>query len=232
MNGILQFLGYGAAFYPALGNTSAYYEKDDNLYLIDCGELVFHKLYEKDMLKKYKNIYVIITHMHADHVGSLGSLISYMYFVLGKKVVVIHPNNRLLNLLDLTGIDRNAYTMKVCNEIEIEGIYFKAVPVKHADDMDCYGYIISENKDVIYYSGDSYEIPEEVLNEFFNNRICKIYQDTTEKISAHLSHFPLEKLAETIPSEFRNKVFCMHFSTEFSEKIHKMGFKDVSELVV
>ena len=230
MADILRFLGYGAAFNPMLGNTSAYFEKDKNLYLIDCGELVFHKLYEKDLLNEYENIYVLITHMHADHIGSLGSLISYTYFVMKKKITVIHPNNKLVLLLDLTGIDRAAYNIKVCHEIEIDEISIQAIGVKHADDMDCYGYIITNNERTIYYSGDSYEIPEMVLKAFFNNEIDRIYQDTTEKVSAHRSHFPLEELAEIIPVGFRNKVFCMHFNSDFSESIYKLGFSDVTKL--
>lgn len=227
---ILRFLGCGAAFNPALGNTSAYFEKNNNLYLIDCGELIFHKLYEEGMLTKYNDIYVLITHMHADHVGSLGSLISYAYFVIGKKITVIYPNAVLWKLLDLMGIGRETYHRRVCMETKIDEICIKAVEVKHADDMKCYGYAISNNEETIYYSGDSYEIPQQILKEFFNGKICNIYQDTTEKESSHLSHFPLEQLAALIPVEFRSRVYCMHFATDFSEKISKYGFNNVAKL--
>ena len=177
MNSILKFLGCGAAFYPVLGNTSAYFIKNNNLYLLDCGELVFHQLYERGMLTRYDRIYSIITHLHADQVGSLGSLISYTYFVLGKKVRVIHPEESVRQLLDLTGIDRNAYYFEQCTRYESDGIVFEAVPVRHAEDMNCYGYIIEDGGRRIYYSGDSYEIPEHVINGFLERRIEKIYQD-------------------------------------------------------
>lgn len=125
MNSILKFLGCGAAFYPVLGNTSAYFIKNNNLYLLDCGELVFHQLYERGMLTRYDRIYSIITHLHADHVGSLGSLISYTYFVLGKKVRVIHPEESVRQLLDLTGIDRKAYDFEPCTGMSVMGFYLK-----------------------------------------------------------------------------------------------------------
>ena len=38
--GILRFLGRGAAFNPALGNTSAYVREGERLLLLDCGESV------------------------------------------------------------------------------------------------------------------------------------------------------------------------------------------------
>ena len=138
MSRILKFLGCGAAFNPLLGNTSAYFTEQSNLYLMDCGESVFCKLYQQDLLTKYENYYIVITHMHADHVGSLGSLISYMYFVLHKKVHVIHPSEKLVELLDLTGIIREAYEMHLCREFTAGAVRFAAVPAQHAEDMACF----------------------------------------------------------------------------------------------
>ena len=63
---------------------------------------------------------------------------------MNKKITVIHPENKLQTLLDLTGIDREAYYFKVCNEIEIDEINVKAIPVNHADDMQCFGYTINK----------------------------------------------------------------------------------------
>ena len=214
---------------PVLGNTSAYFIKNNNLYLLDCGELVFHQLYERGMLTRYDRIYSIITHLHADHVGSLGSLISYTYFVLGKKVRVIHPEESVRQLLDLTGIDRNAYYFEQCTRYESDGIVFEAVPVRHAEDMNCYGYIIEDGGRRIYYSGDSYEIPEHVINGFLERRIEKIYQDTTNKVSSHRSHFPLSELKELIPEELRAQVFCMHFGCDFSAEIEQLGFNNAEK---
>ena len=38
----LKFLGRGSAFNTVEGNTSAYFVRDNILFLIDCGETVFH----------------------------------------------------------------------------------------------------------------------------------------------------------------------------------------------
>lgn len=226
---ILNFLGCGSAFNPILGNTCAYFEDGQNLFLIDCGETVFLELFKKDMIEKYKDLYILITHMHADHVGSLGSLISYSYFVLGKQVTVIHPHENIQRLLDLMGIDRKAYLFKKCESITIAGIKVNAVSVKHADDMECYGYIIADSAETFYYSGDSYEIPETVLDRFLKGEIDKIFQDTAKTVSSHRSHLPLSELAKIIPENMRGKVFCMHLGCDFSEDIKRMGFKSVKE---
>ena len=76
----LHFFGCGSAFNPAMGNTSAWFEMDGCLFLVDCGETVYELLMKRSNLREYRQIYVLLTHLHADHVGSLGSLISYNYW--------------------------------------------------------------------------------------------------------------------------------------------------------
>ncbi len=227
----MRFWGYGSAFNPAFGNTCAYFERERALFLIDCGELVFSQLFKREMLKKYENIYILITHTHADHIGSLGSVISYTYYVLGKQVTVIHPTPELWKILDLMGIDRAAYIRNETDRLSLLGLWIEAIPVKHASDIHCYGYLLSDDKKTIYYSGDSYEIPTSVLREFLNGHIDELYQDTTNQVSVHRSHFPLCELADVIPGELRNKVFCMHFTSDFSEEIKTLGFSNVMGLV-
>ena len=163
----LNFLGCGSAFNPLYGNTSAYFTNKDQLYVIDGGESVFLKLYQKELLKKYAGITIMVTHMHADHVGSLPSIISYCYYVLGKKVTVIYPEKSLWILLGLMGIDPDIYIPVESSLFTAEGLKVWAVSVKHADDISCFGYIIEFAGEKIYYSGDSYEIPKDVLDGFY-----------------------------------------------------------------
>ncbi len=77
---MLQFLGIGSAFNTTLGNTSAYYKLGDVLILVDAGGMIFHTLLSKGLLKDIRKIDILITHMHPDHVGSLGDLIFYAYY--------------------------------------------------------------------------------------------------------------------------------------------------------
>ena len=59
----LNFLGCGSAFNPLDGNTSAYFTIGRKLYIVDVGESVFLKLYEKDLLRQYDEILILITHL-------------------------------------------------------------------------------------------------------------------------------------------------------------------------
>ena len=88
----LIFLGRGAAFNPKEGNTSAYFIEGRELFLIDCGESVFSKLMELDLLNEIDRVNLLITHTHSDHIGSLGSLVMYSFYVLQKPLNIILPN--------------------------------------------------------------------------------------------------------------------------------------------
>lgn len=101
----LKFLGTGSAFNTKLGNTSAYLLNNDKsaMLLFDCGETVFSKL--KPILEKNKNISeftICITHSHSDHIGSLPTLLYYLYYMYkdeckcNKNInvhIITHPNN-------------------------------------------------------------------------------------------------------------------------------------------
>ena len=101
---ILHFLGKGAAFYPSFDNTSAWFVESNVFYLIDCGESVFSKIWNIPEYFRADKVVVILTHLHCDHVGSLGSLISYTNMILKLQIEIVHENdNSLKQLLKLCG---------------------------------------------------------------------------------------------------------------------------------
>ena len=85
----LLFLGRGSAFNISEGNNSAYFIDKNELFLIDCGESIFERIIERNLLDSVSCVNVMITHTHSDHVGSIGSLIMYCYYVLKMGVNII-----------------------------------------------------------------------------------------------------------------------------------------------
>lgn len=221
---MLNFLGIGSAFSPELGNTSAYFIKEKDLYLIDCGGLVFKELINTVDFKKINQIHIFITHSHADHVGSLGTLISYISNRYGSKINIYHGGIKLLEYLDLIGINRDYYNLSELKEAEIDKVSFEFIETLHSERIKCFGIKIKLRDKTIYYSGDSSIIPEKVYSDFLNNKIDTLYQDVT-LIEENKSHLSLNKLRELIPNNMRDKVVCMHLNGNSKDEIEKQGFR-------
>jgi ribonuclease BN (tRNA processing enzyme) len=105
----LHFVGRGAAFNPVQGNTNAWFIRKTHLVLLDCGENAFAMVHDFPGLLGWDSITVLITHLHADHAGSLATLCSYCYFVLRQKVLVVHPLSSVTQLLSMQGVDKGVY---------------------------------------------------------------------------------------------------------------------------
>ena len=230
----LKFLGKGAAFYPVLGNTSAYFIYDKNLFLIDCGESVFKKVYEKDLFSEIDNIYVFITHTHSDHIGSLSSLILYCShkFDIKTKIVIPKENkyiDSIKNILDSMGVDKSDY--EFINDVDLDNKYdvfdnIRYVETTHCDDITSYSIIFEKDNRVIYYSGDTNELDtvKGIIHD--DKNIDKIYIETcSERLDGNIYY---EDLLEVIPKNLRDRVYCMHLDTmDIVDKLEENGFKIV-----
>jgi ribonuclease BN (tRNA processing enzyme) len=223
----LNFIGKGSAFTPQLKNTSAYFVINNDLFLLDCGESVFGEVWDLAELRECRNIYVLITHLHCDHVGSLGSLISYCYYILQKKIYVIHPVTTIVELLSLLGIEKITYHYTTCLPEEAQGITVEAVEVEHVNNMQCFGYLMNTDEDRIYYSGDAVKIPNKILEEFLKGKIDRVYQDTSIHSSEVPTHFDLEKLEIIIPLNKRDFVYCMHLDGDDENLYRERGFHTI-----
>ncbi len=86
-------LGNGGAFDYKLTNSSFLIETLEESYLLfDCGYSVYAELRKQDESKEIdlnKLKYIYISHMDDDHIGSLKTLIYYMFFILNKRVHII-----------------------------------------------------------------------------------------------------------------------------------------------
>ncbi|BDA81577.1 tRNA maturase RNaseZ metal-dependent hydrolase [Staphylococcus phage vB_SsapH-Golestan-100] len=161
----LKSLGFGSAFNSQeYGNNSWYFIEDDKVFMIDCGSTVFNTFREKG-LDKYKEVNIILTHMHTDHVGSLGTLIEWMYYAKDVKVNILIYNTLRRDLLDyllISGIEESMFNLEVVPygkqyiyKGNVEVIFEE---VKHVPQVKTYSItLIKDNTDMIIYSGDTTE---------------------------------------------------------------------------
>lgn len=115
----LYFIGTGSAFNTKLGNTSAFMRKQDSMILIDCGGTVFHRMMELKLLEGLKKLHIIITHTHPDHVGSLGEVIFFSYYVLKIVPKLYFPDMELMEtFLRCIGVEEEMF--EIINNLEAE----------------------------------------------------------------------------------------------------------------
>lgn len=231
---MFKFIGCGAALYPKLYNSNAYFRLQDDLFLIDCGETAFRRHYIYGNFEGVKSVTVFITHMHTDHIGSLGTLIVYVYLKLGIRTTVIYKEpEKLKTVFDFTGVEPEHYCLyenySVMNDPRIKE---EVIQVRHHDKMvNSYGYLFDIEGKKLYYSGDAAEIPDCIVEKIKNGELDQVYQDTA--VHAHGNcHLTLEELEKKIETQYRRKVFCMHYDSECFEQIREKGFQTIETKVV
>ncbi|UUV46766.1 ribonuclease Z [Bacillus phage vB_BanS-Thrax4] len=237
---MFEFIGTGSAFNTKLGNNGAFIKQGNKFFMIDCGSATFHRIMETELLDGVEEIYVMMTHTHPDHVGSLGDLIFYGYYSMGnvmeKNVTVLAPNDiDIESTLLSMGVKEDTYHLikyadSSVNLLQDFGFYFMPVKTKHVDELNCYGYIFSKDGVKTYYSGDANIIPETVLTLFNNGSIHRLYQDTCWLDYDGNVHLSLRKLDELIDDnkDLRSRVYCMHLDGQFDEiEAISLGFNVV-----
>lgn len=233
---MLKFIGTGSAFNTKLGNTGAFIRRQRSLLLIDTGGTVFQRVQELNLLNDMDRLYIIITHTHPDHVGSLGDFVFYTYYILHMKPVIIFPGSEMLQqLLECVGVTTSMYELRSDFELPsgafgLSGAALKFIRVSHVDTIPAFGLLLELDGKCIYYSGDANEIPGEVLEKLKKGNLDRIYQDTSGLDYDGNVHLSIQKLVNIIPPELRSKVYCMHYDQSLDlQQVTGYGFNLVEK---
>lgn len=194
----LNFLGTDSGF--GENNNSAFIENNNELTLIDCGFTIFEKVIERFDLKRYKEINIIVTHLHNDHAGSLGQIILYLWFICNKKCNVISKCKNIELYLEIIGTPKDSY--KIMQDTE----NIKFIKTEHVNDLDSFGFKMNINNKNIIYTGDT-----KTLEPFlpFLNDINEFYVDVSRYGGVHLKIDEIQEKLQNIANN-NTKVFLMH----------------------
>jgi len=217
----IEVLGVGNLFTPHITNTSFLLSDDptrygDKKFLIDCGYNVFQKLVAGNY--DIKNIdTVIITHTHPDHVGSLGALIYYRWFMFNKTTEII-CGNRVVKYL-LAYLESTVFDVLKLGEIRLNGrtdcpyeLIFNNIPtgfmslfeVQHGN-IPAYGIYLNNEK--VIFTGDT-----DLLNP--ESKIMKnanmIFHDCIIDHYARGVHSNLKDMEISYPKEIGEKILLVH----------------------
>ena len=151
-------------------------------------------------LKKYKEVNIIVTHLHNDHAGSLGQIILYLWFVCNKKCNVISKCKNIELYLEITGTPKEAY--KILSDTK----NIKFIKTEHVNYLDSFGFKMNINNKNIIYTGDT-----KTLEPFipFLNDVDEFYIDVSRYGGAHLKIDDIQEKLQNIANN-NIKIFLMH----------------------
>ncbi|MEZ4829159.1 MAG: MBL fold metallo-hydrolase [Bacteroidia bacterium] len=153
----IKFLGTGGAFDYESGNSAAWVSFNGINILLDCGNSVYRRLRETGLANKID--YILITHCHDDHVGSLASVILHHSYFLHppRKVNILVPSpefeQHLRNFITFAIPEPDDYVTFVPLSA-IPGISAIDTFGLHVKNMQSYGFIFESETDILVYSGD------------------------------------------------------------------------------
>jgi len=231
-NAIMKWVGTGSAFNFELGNTSfLLYPKEENgsTLLVDCGYTVPAVLADWGKIGKITDI--IITHLHADHVGGLETLGFFHYYVLGRfgkdKPRLYVATQDLADALwdrslsggmdnimfadGSTGIAKlgDYFDVRIGTDVIIAGLpALKLINTPHLDGMENYAIGFDNG---VYFSGDCTVLPPQDAKLIFQD--CQFSAP-----SPNDPHIAYDTLLQGLPEEVRKKTHLVHLSANFREK--------------
>ena len=221
---MLKFIGTGSAFNTEFGNTSAYIKTEDTLFLIDCGESVFQRIIKLNLLDDVKSVYIAITHLHSDHVGSLATLIGYLNIYKGIVPNIILTNedsneaqeHNITNFLELQGVVEGDYEYTYADMLEDvlpDLIKAELVEVKHSDKLTSYAVELYFKDCAVYYTGDNNDKAylKSIAKKLKENDL--VYVDCTNKDYKGRIHISIEELSNIFDEDKRKQVTTMHFDS-------------------
>ncbi len=156
-----RFIGTGGAFDFEYGNSAAWIQFRGKNILLDCGHAAYRRLREIGIAGKID--YMLITHFHDDHIGSLSTAILHQKHLRKppEKVQILIPpgpvgaqfQDQLYAFLAHSLIQPEKYLDFVPLDT-LDGIHAIDTSGKHVKDMLSFGFAFEDEQENVLFSGD------------------------------------------------------------------------------
>ncbi len=221
----ISFIGTGGVFDYKIGNSAAIIKVNKGNILIDCGYTVYPILAELRAVEMID--YILITHLHGDHIGSIHPLILELVNKYKKKVKIIFPTDAFLkelrNYFKMFLISLDRY-VEFVNINEMQDIGYKETTNYHVKNMQSFSYYFQYNDAILFYSGDvgSLTFLQDFVSDWKEKKQIICFHETSFlKGNAHVYYRDLQDFI----SKTQTKVFAYHCN-------HKKAPKDCTLLFV
>ncbi|TBL78232.1 MBL fold metallo-hydrolase [Paenibacillus thalictri] len=235
----IQMLGTGSAFAKKFYNNNALVYCNGYTLLIDCGFTAPRSLYElKIPLNQIDAI--LITHIHADHVGGLEEMAFQLKYVFNTRIKLIVPATIVDPLWDtslkgglsnpaegMTGLD-DYFEVIIVDEGDIiplhDGFNIELVLTEHIPNKPSYSVYLNDNT---FFSADMKFMPA-LIHHVHYERKCKYILHECQLFSPGLVHATLDELL-TLPESIQEKILLMHYGDNISQFVGNTGRMEIME---
>ncbi|MEB3102959.1 MBL fold metallo-hydrolase [Ferviditalea candida] len=229
----LQMAGTGSAFSKKYYNNNALIRISDFILMIDFGITAPLALHHMGVSLGSLDA-VLVTHLHADHIGGLEELAFQMLYIHKKKVKLFIPTVMAGPLWEnslkagMESPDEGLYGLEdffdviPLEENEIypihDGLSVEIFPTSHVSGKPNFSLIINGH---LFYSGDC-RFNGELLDRLIRQYPCDVILHDCQLEPPGIVHTSLDQLL-TLPPDIQEKIYLMHYGDRMEEYIGKTG---------
>jgi ribonuclease BN (tRNA processing enzyme) len=227
----LQMLGTGSAFAKKFYNNNALLESGERTLLLDCGITAPRALYE--IGKNFNDIdAVLITHIHADHVGGLEEFAFQMKFNYHRKPILYIADTLIDQLWEHTlrgGLQQDEgqtlgdyFIVRPLTEGKpaelLPGLKAELLLTPHIPNKSSYSLLLN---DKFFYSADMV-FDRELLERLVKERGVSLIFHDCQLHPPGIVHADLTKLL-TLPDEIQELIYLMHYDDNQPSFVGRTG---------
>jgi ribonuclease BN (tRNA processing enzyme) len=227
----LQMLGTGSAFAKAFYNNNALLQIGGRTLMLDCGITAPMALHE--LGRSFDDIdAVLITHIHADHVGGLEEFAFQMKFVFRRKPVLYIAETLVHQLWEHTlkgGLQQEEgdtlddyFDVRPLAEGQptelLPGLRVELLRTRHIPNKPSYSLLLNHT---FFYSADMV-FDGELLSRLVSERGVSLIFHDCQLHPPGVVHADLAKLL-TLPEHLQQKIFLMHYDDNQPDFIGRTG---------